>query len=820
MSIKKSLSILLIISSIIPVVLVSVIAYGLLTNRLISAQSSDLKRMAETNRSGLEAMIERQKTEISILSLQEPIINILRHQEQDRRSSTYVNDLLKSRKNSNKDCIQMSIVNLDGTIISSSDSSAIGTDSQANLTLTYISATKSLSVAVGGISQMNFDGKDRYTIVFGSPIIDSSIGSDKIIGYILSTIDLCYFKELLDNISLGITGQGILLDKDGTILYHHDPALIGTNINSEKLSSLVDNYNKGFLKESGTFEYYYNKSTEVYGYSMITEPGWVLLVKQNISELRSITTIMLSLLFVICAVLIIIIAIFANTLAKKFSKPIIALRDAMRTASNGDLTVQTNIRSKNELGELSKNFNKMLHIIKTNYEDLASMHEELLANEEQLRANYDHIEYLAYHDPLTNLPNKLAFMDYINAALITYPHGKAVHAVYFVDLDNFKTVNDTLGHEYGDGLLMKAAQELNSLLTGKGILARTGGDEFLIFSEDISSKENALSFAQDIMNHFRKPLDLNGEMVYLSMSIGIALYPDNGLTPNALIKNADIAMYKSKETGKNKFTLFDSRMEEELNRNTLIIDILRNAIENKEIYIQYQPQLDIKTNTITGFEALMRIKSDRLGYLQPEEFIPIAEESGFIIELSSWLIKEACSFNKKLMDQGLAPRPVSVNISSIQINSPDFLQILEDILKETGLPPNYLELEITESSLVSSITDTTKLLNDLKNIGIRISLDDFGTGYSSLNYLTNMPIDTLKIDKTFIDHICENEKDTMIAQSIIQLAHSLCIKVIAEGVEEECQLELLKSLDCDIIQGFIFSGPLYPHALVNVICNL
>jgi len=820
MSIKKSLRILLIISSIIPVVLVSVIAYGLLTNRLISAQSSDLKRMAETNRSGLEAMIERQKTEISILSLQEPIINILRHQEQDRRSSTYVNDLLKSRKNSNKDCIQMSIVNLDGTIISSSDSSAIGTDSQANLTLTYISATKSLSVAVGGISQMNFDGKDRYTIVFGSPIIDNSMGSDKIIGYILSTIDLCYFKELLDNISLGITGQGILLDKDGTILYHHDPALIGTNINSEKLSSLVDNYNKGFLKESGTFEYYYNKSTEVYGYSMITEPGWVLLVKQNISELRSITTIMLSLLFVICAVLIIIIAIFANTLAKKFSKPIIALRDAMRTASNGDLTVQTNIRSKNELGELSKNFNKMLHIIKTNYEDLASMHEELLANEEQLRANYDHIEYLAYHDPLTNLPNKLAFMDYINAALITYPHGKAVHAVYFVDLDNFKTVNDTLGHEYGDGLLMKAAQELNSLLTGKGILARTGGDEFLIFSEDISSKENALSFAQAIMNHFRKPLELNGEMVYLSMSIGIALYPDNGLTPNALIKNADIAMYKSKETGKNKFTLFDSRMEEELNRNTLIIDILRNAIENKEIYIQYQPQLDIKTNTITGFEALMRIKSDRLGYLQPEEFIPIAEESGFIIELSSWLIKEACSFNKKLMDQGLAPRPVSVNISSIQINSPDFLQILEDILKETGLPPNYLELEITESSLVSSITDTTKLLNDLKNIGIRISLDDFGTGYSSLNYLTNMPIDTLKIDKTFIDHICENEKDTMIAQSIIQLAHSLCIKVIAEGVEEECQLELLKSLDCDIIQGFIFSGPLYPHALVNVICNL
>jgi diguanylate cyclase (GGDEF)-like protein len=459
----------------------------------------------------------------------------------------------------------------------------------------------------------------------------------------------------------------------------------------------------------------------------------------------------------------------------------------------------------------------MLHIIKTNYEDLESMHEELLSNEEQLRSNYDHIEFLAYHDTLTNLPNKLAFLDYVNAVLISSPPGQKMHAVYFVDLDNFKTVNDTLGHEYGDALLVKTAQILTSILGPNGMLARAGGDEFLLFKENVTSKQYAVDFASQMIDSFKNPLDLDGEIVYVSMSIGISIYPENGLSPNALIKNSDIAMYKSKDTGKNKFTIFDSKMEDELNRNTIIIEVLRNAIDNKEIYIQYQPLMELESNNIIGFEALMRIKSDRLGFLKPNEFIPIAEESGLIIELSSWLIKEACRFNKKLIDLGAKPRPVSVNISSVQINRPGFVPLLSEILEETKLPPQYLELEITESTLVSSIMDATMLLNNLQNLGVRVSLDDFGTGYSSLNYLTKMPIDTLKIDKSFIDNICNSNKDSFIAQSIIQLAHSLDIKVVAEGVEQEEQLTLLREQRCDIIQGFVYSAPLHPNALLDVI---
>jgi len=489
----------------------------------------------------------------------------------------------------------------------------------------------------------------------------------------------------------------------------------------------------------------------------------------------------------------------------------------MRTASNGNLEVKSSIRSKNELGELSKSFNKMMHIINRNYEDLTSLHNELLSNEEQLRSNYDHIEFLAYHDVLTGLPNKIAFTDYINGVLSSSNKVDKMHAIYFFDLDNFKTINDTLGHEYGDDLLIRTAQILQSIIDGKGLLARAGGDEFLLFYEDIKSVSEAVDLAAQIIKHFQEPIELNNDIVFMSMSIGIAIYPDNGLTPNALIKNSDIAMYKSKDTGKNKYTIFNSMMEEELNRHTLIIDILRSAIENNELYIRYQPLVDLQTNQIIGLEALARIDSEKLGPLSPSEFIPIAEESGLIVKISNWIIREACLFNKKLLDRGITSLVVSVNISSIHLNRPEFIKTISNILDETQLPPNLLELELTESTLVSSVMDAASLLSQLHKLGVKVSLDDFGTGYSSLNYLTRMPINTLKIDKSFIDNISYNDKDAYIANTIIQLAHRLNIKVVAEGVETKEQLELLRQQNCDMIQGHIISKPLLQEEIIDLI---
>ncbi len=813
MSIKKSLRILLIVTSTIPVILVSVIVHGLLTNRLVELNTKNILRLAKTSRSGLEAILETQRTEVSLLALQEELAEAARESNNNQSISfSKVNQLLQKRYSSYENCECISLYNIRNELIASSDPAVIGGTTKSELSLTYMLATKSVAIAVGGIRPMTKDGQEIYCLEIGAPIIDSE---GNILGYVISTIHSNYFKSYLNSITIGESGYCILLDKEGTVIYHRDSTLVGKKINSEKLSSLVDNYNTGAIMSSGTFEYFYENTNQVYGYSILPKLNWVLMVKQDISDIQSVTAIMLTALVIICAILLTIMVIFANYLARYISAPIIALRDAMRTASDGDLTVQSNIKAKNELGELSKNFNKMLHIIKTNYEDLESMHEELLSNEEQLRSNYEHIEFLAYHDTLTNLPNKLAFLDYANALLMNSEAHEKIHAVYFVDLDNFKTVNDTLGHEYGDTLLVKTAQLLSAIMGDNGLLARAGGDEFLLLKKDISSKEDAVEFASQIIESFRNPLDLDGEVVYVSMSIGISIYPENGLSPKNLIKNSDIAMYKSKDTGKNKFTLFDATMEEELNRNTLILEVLRSSIENKEIYLQYQPLIDLNSNSIIGFEALMRIQNERLGKLSPSEFIPIAEESGLITELSSWLIREACNYNMKLITLGYHPRLVSVNISSVQINRPGFISMLSEILEDTKLPPEYLELEITESTLVSSIMDATKLLSSLQQLGVKVSLDDFGTGYSSLNYLTRMPIDTLKMDKSFIDNLCTNEKDARIAESIIQLAHSLDIKVVAEGVESEDQLDVLRNHRCDVIQGYIFSPPLYPDELLE-----
>lgn len=779
-------------------------------------QRDNLVKASELSRSGLEAMIETQKTEINILSQQDDIINLVRLKRQsDSFLTNSVNKTLQGRIKTNPNWRLLTLYNKDRLIIASSDIDHIGHNDKENLTLSYVFATRKPAVGVSGINPDPQDLSKLNTIEIGYPIHDN-IDNNPPLGYLVATLHLSYFDNYLDNITFGETGYAFLLNHNGNILYHPDETRIGERITSSKLSNLVNDFNKGQIKSSGSFDYYYNDSHQIYGYCIIPELDWVLLSTQDTSEVLSMTSLILTLLILVCAILLIVIVIFAHSFSKRFTEPIISLRDAMKTASDGDLSVQSNIKDKNELGELSKNFNKMIHIIKTNYEDLTSMHDELLTNEEQLRNNYDHIEYLAYHDTLTSLPNKLAFLDYVNASLISSSGAKKSHAIYFIDLDDFKTVNDTLGHEYGDSLLVKTSQMLANL-GENNMLARVGGDEFLVFRENISSKEEVIEYAEMIIDCFSHPIEIEEESIYITLSIGIAIYPDNGLTPNALIKNADIAMYKSKDTGKNKYTIFDSKMEDELNRNIAIIEILRTAIENKNIYLQYQPQYELKTNSIIGFEALMRIHSNNLGFLIPDEFIPAAEESGLIVELSAWLIREACSFNKNLFDHGIAPRHVSVNISSVQINRPGFIEFISDVLEETGLPAQYLEIEITESTLVSSIMDASTLLLDLRKLGVKISLDDFGTGYSSLNYLTNMPIDTLKIDKSFIDNICTSKKDARIAQSIITLAHSLNIKVIAEGVETEEQLKLLRSQNCDMVQGFVFSQPLHPEELEDLI---
>lgn len=832
MSIKRTLRITLILFSIVPIFLVSILAYHLIAGRLITIKRDNLNQLAVTNSNGLKTMVKNQLTEINLLAIQNQIYNLaLFNQFPDLTITEEYNEiytkaaaLLVKRHALYPSCIRITVFNPEGLAIASSDDSIINKDYSDSVTLSYIKATKSTACGVSGLIKNNSTlkeaeaaGESSYCIEIGCPILTDISDTNSVMGYIISTIRLSYFKDFLSTIIMENTGFGIVLDKSGTIIYHPDSRRIGKNIGNEKLGTLVSNYYTGKIPQNGAFEYTYENIDKVYGYSVISDLDWVLLVKQDISEIINLAVIIMYILGCTIFVLTVIVIIVSNKFAKSYTDPIIELKDTMRTASDGNLEVQSTIKANNELGELSKSFNKMLHIIKGNYNELAAMHEELITNEEQLRSNYNRIKYLAYHDILTALPNKLAFTERVNTTLASSPGSNKLHAVYFVDLDNFKTVNDTLGHDYGDNLLSQTAERLQSFITSNNILARAGGDEFLIFCENLNTQEEALNFAAGIIDIFRKPFNLNGEIAYVSMSIGIAIYPKNGTQINLLIKNADIAMYKSKDTGKNKYTLFDKSMEEDLNRHAVILEVLRGAVKNNEIYAIYQPQININNNKIIGFEALMRIENTKLGKLAPSEFIPIAEESGLIVDLGEWILREACRFNKTLIDLGYPPYTVSVNISSVQINRAGFITMVDNILKETCLPPEYLELEITESTIVSSLTNTVTLLDSLHKLGVRIALDDFGTGYSSLNYLTNMPINTLKIDKSFIDNISRDKKDSLIAEAIIQLAHSIEVEVIAEGTEYNEQLSVLKDKKCDMVQGFIYSPPLQSSRLLAIL---
>lgn len=418
------------------------------------------------------------------------------------------------------------------------------------------------------------------------------------------------------------------------------------------------------------------------------------------------------------------------------------------------------------------------------------------------------IEHLAYYDQLTGLPNRVFFTSRLEEEMTAAKIKGSTGAVMYIDLDNFKNINDTLGHEYGDMLLKELSERFNKIKSDGDSIYRLGGDEFGILRASAEGHSNIREFAEKILAVFEEVYSLLDKSIHISGSIGVALYPDDGDSSGVILKKADMAMYRAKENGKNRYELFDDSLYNALERKLHIEEVLRNALKEDGFYLLYQPQHDILTRKVVGFEALLRIRQDKYGFISPAEFIPVAEESGLIVQIGEWVLREACRKNRCWKKMGYSYESISVNISSVQIQSQGFLNMVEDALNETGLPAEYLELEITESILMQSMKHSVNILNRLKEMGIRLSLDDFGTGYSSLNYLKIMPINTLKMDKSFIDGICLNKKEETIANAIVDMAHILDIVVIAEGVETEEQLGLLSKHSCDRVQGYLFNKPL------------
>ncbi|CAG9607862.1 putative bifunctional diguanylate cyclase/phosphodiesterase [Pseudoneobacillus rhizosphaerae] len=415
------------------------------------------------------------------------------------------------------------------------------------------------------------------------------------------------------------------------------------------------------------------------------------------------------------------------------------------------------------------------------------------------------IKYLAYHDDLTGLPNRKFFNEHLDITIKNANLNDKL-TLLFIDLDQFKIVNDTLGHNIGDQLLNEVGKRISNSVRSQDIVARHAGDEFIILVENVSNNEID-TIAGKILRSLEAPFFIIENEIFISASIGISIYPLHGRDPETLIKNADAAMYDAKFYGKNNFKYYSLEIENANNRKMTIINGLHKALENKEFELFYQPKIFTSSKAVAGVEALLRWNHPLHGFISPGEFIPVAEETGMIIPIGEWVLQEACKNYKDWESQGIAPGNLCINISPRQLMDSQLLNKVKSILKEQHFIAQHLEIEITESVAIDNFEDTISKLNQIREFGIKVALDDFGTGYSSLNYLRQFPIDCLKIDRSFINDVMQNCQTAAIVTSIISIAHSLNLPVIAEGVETEEQFNFLYDLNCDYIQGYFISPP-------------
>jgi len=418
------------------------------------------------------------------------------------------------------------------------------------------------------------------------------------------------------------------------------------------------------------------------------------------------------------------------------------------------------------------------------------------------------LQALLHYDTLTHLPNRELLLDRLTQSIAAATRQQTMVALLLLDLDRFKLVNDTLGHAFGDKLLCNVAEQVQTCIRESDTLARLGGDEFVVILTGVKGAQDAAKVASKITRQLSRPIVIEGHEAFVTASIGISLFPNDGLDKNTLITNADVAMYRAKEEGRNHFQFYTFGMNATTVERLSLENDLRRALERDELVLHYQPQMNCSTGEMVGFEALVRWQHAELGLVPPARFIPIAEENGLIVPIGEWVLREACRQNKAWIDAGGKPMVVSVNLSSRQFHQESMLKTVTDTLELTKLEAKYLSLEITESSLMHDPDDAVVTLCLLHNMGVAISIDDFGTGYSSLGHLKRFPLDYLKIDRAFVKDITENPEDAAIVQAILAMAHSLRLKVVAEGVETERQLQFLHKIGCDEVQGYFLAKPL------------
>lgn len=628
---------------------------------------------------------------------------------------------------------------------------------------------------------------------FKSRQIDPAQGAMTTRGYLSVTVSLQSLQDLVNQMQVEEGGEISLVDRSGTVFLA--PARSGIAVGSPLVSrTLLHVIDKPGGMSDDSHGFFYKARNTALGLYVVTR---LPVAMKSFSPHKLAYQVA-----VITLVSMLLMAWLLRSVLKRIVlRPIGMLQQATREIGHGNLTPGIVRQSQDELGELAASVAEMGH---------------------QLQQSGEHVEYMATHDSLTGLPNRAMFHNLLEIALHRAQRQHTSLALLFLDIDNFKRVNDSYGHQYGDQLLIKFAERLDQCfrdtdITARNTLSRLGGDEFLILLESLGKPMDASRAAQRLLEVFRQaPLKIGDHQYYVSTSIGISIYPGDGQNVDELIKNADFAMYQAKDLGKNTFQFFSNVLHASATGRLEIERRLHTALRDGRLLLFYQPQLELATGRWVEAEALLRWDDGDNGLMLPNTFIPVAEESGLINNIGEWVMREALAQRLAWSNAGMAEMQIAVNVSSVQLRHGDFDRLISKIFSETPSAAEHMTLELTESALLENADEGFRVLHALEHMGFKISLDDFGTGYSSLSYLHTLPIHLLKIDRTFIDRLPQSEEACTIVLAIIAMAHALHITVVAEGVETEEQLAFLRNAGCDRVQGYLIGRPMSADALFKL----
>lgn len=796
MNVRKKVLAMLLSMSVLPLVIYIVINLyysGGITEKL---HNSRIETTAQVSASAFSKILDFHKAEIKMLSSSKSVSDYIgavgqygADSEQAEAAASDVNDYIKLYTDSQAAFENIVLVDENGTVTVSYNDELIGRSfSNAEYFSELMKSDNLNQVYISNVipSPVYPNSPEKNCVAFSKKLYYKS---GEVKGVIVAYVNTSFLTDFLGDITFGETGLAFIIDSGNYILYHNELRYYSSYVNALEAHDLHKRYKSGEIAESGFIYDTVAGEKRVYYYVVLDDNELILILREDYDEYSQ------DLQFLLITGLISILVISAAALylalhfSKRFTTPILKLNMAFASGADSGKYVVCDIKQKDELGDMANSYNGMIMTLEKQFGEI---------NEQKL-----HNEYMAFHDSITDLPNRYAF----EKKLAEFISENKTGGVLFADIDNFNQINDVFGHQLGDSLLKELGRRLTASNGGFDFCGRINGDEFLLIKN--GSEEDVLSAANQILNDLYDPILIDGNSFHITVGIGIAYYPEDGATAGELIHKSNKAMYCAKSKGKNIIEPFTQRMQNEFDRYNKIYNVLRGCIENKEIYMVYQPVIFTKTKKTVAFEALMRINSKELGELSPEEFIPVAEsEPGIISKLGGWALENVCEFAKKLISGDGFTGIISINISTAQLGQDDFVDKVLMTLQKARLDPRYLQIEITENIMLNNKESNIEKLNLLREQGISVVMDDFGTNYSSFGFLMKLPLDMLKIDKSFVDDIENDYKKMLVIEIIIELAHILGFKVLAEGVEHEKQYDILLESDCDFIQGFYFSKPL------------